>query len=131
MAIRKLIPMVEYTNQILEYVYGSKNYERGIALIKWYNDLLQLPLEESMFTGEKPLFPNFIFSEENRDGITKNVAFSFGENGFGIRRIGIEKRVDNKRRIIETYHLKTVADLCNMELDFDNEYSFVDTDLFD
>jgi hypothetical protein len=87
MELRRLISMNDFVNQTLAYVYESHNYERGMAIIKWYSNLINQPISFDMFQGEKPLFPNFHIVDSQKEAYDmryKNSIFRFGEKEYGM-----------------------------------------------
>lgn len=131
MILRKLIPMTDYVNQILAYVNESKNHERGIELIKWYSELINQPLKIELFQGEEPLFPSFV-TENQSIAISnkrKKSIWLFGLDDLGEKEYAVTAYKGNG--YYSKYHLKKVEDLCEMELDFNLQSEFCETDLFD
>lgn len=109
----KLRTLSEFTEDIEDYVNESKNSERGLKLIFAYNDFLSQTIKEDMFTGENPLFPNFIKCTQ-KEATDKGIERSF--NNFGQKDefyVCIYKKYEheNKSSYVTFYHLKTVADL--------------------
>lgn len=136
MSIRKLVTMTDYVNQILAYTNESKNYERGIKLIDWYSELLQQPISLDMFTGDKPLFLNFKVVKSQNEALSygyKNTIWYFGKHEFAttLYRKSEYSTSKDKMCFITSYHLKTIEDLCNKDIDFNMLSKYSENDLFD
>ena len=136
MTVRELMSMADYVNQILAYVNESKNYERGIKLIEWYSDLIHLPLTLDMFVSTNPLFPKFVFAESHEQALRKNSTqsvFVFSDSEFGVTLYRKSEYSKSKSGMcyITSYHLKTVKDLCDKDIDFSLDSIYAETDLFD
>ncbi len=136
MTLRKLIPMTDYVNQILAYVHESHNYERGIKLIQWYSELIAQPIQMDMFTAKNSLFPNFKFVDSQKQALDENLLQSihnFGKNGFAVTLYRKSEHSNAKSGMcfITSYHLKTINDLCNKDIDFNIESDYAESSLFD
>jgi len=135
MKTKPLISMSNHVLDILSYTHESHDYQRGIALIKWYSDLLTLPLNLDMFRGEKPLFPDFVItntqSESTNRGL-KQAIFPYGNDSFAVT-IYCQHKYGKKGQMCyhTKYHLKTVEDLCDMNVLFSLNSEFSETELIE
>lgn len=136
MNVRKLMSMTDYVNQILAYVQESSNHERGIKLIGWYSDLIHTPLTLDMFVSTNPLFPNFVFAESHEQALRQSSSqsvFVFSDSELGVTLYRKSEYAKSKSGMcyITSYHLKTVKDLCDKDIDFSLDSIYSETDLFD
>jgi hypothetical protein len=134
MNTKPLGSMSDHVREVLDYTHESHEYKRGIALIKWYSDLLSTPLCLDMFRGEKPLFPNFTITDHQSESTNrglKQAVFSYGQDEFAVTIYCENKYKKGTMCYHSKYHLKTVEDLCDMNVlySLDSEYS--STELFE
>ena len=134
MKTRKLETMTDFIRGVLGYTSESHNYERGIALIRWYSDLLNQPLELDMFVGDNPLLPEFsvvsnLYHVVN-DGLIAGVFKSDnGEFHITLYRKSEHSISKNGMAFITSYHLKTIGDLCGKDLEFNIESKYAETEI--
>lgn len=126
--------MTNHVHEVLSYTHESCNWERGISLIDWYSDLLSKSLCPDMFRGENPLFPNFKIVDCQSEAAQRGVElafFPYGSDEFAVT-IYCENKYKKGQMCYHTkYHLKTVEDLCDMNVLFNVDSEFSKTDLLD
>ena len=111
-----LVSLSEFVDKASDYTLESKNTDRGLKMIYAYNNFLNTPICEEMFTGENPLFIDFVKccqSEALKKGI-KNSFDNFGEDAFSVtvyRMAGKEYNQKDRMTFVTSYHLKTINDL--------------------
>ena len=136
MSLRKLITMTDFVNQILAYTNESNNYKRGIELIDWYAELIQQPITMEMFKGDNPLFPNFKIVESQNEATENrfnNAIWYFGKGEFAttLYRKSEYSTTKNGMCFISSYHLKTIEQLCDKDIDFSMLSKYAESELFD
>lgn len=111
----KLITLNDFVDNIKDYVNESHSVERGLQLIFAYNDFLNQPIKEEMFTGITPLFEGFrniMQSEALKYQIKKS--FQKDKNGsfsVCVYRTIEEPEISRRTTYITSFHLKIVNDL--------------------
>jgi len=136
MSLRKLIPMTDFVNQILAYTKESNNYQRGIQLIDWYAELIQQPISMEMFKGDNPLFPNFKIVESQKEATEnnyKNAIWYFGNGEFAttLYRKSEHSTTKSGMCFITSFHLSTIEQLCDKDIDFSMLSEYAESDIFD
>jgi hypothetical protein len=111
----KLITLNDFVDNIKDYVNESHSIERGLQLIFAYNNFLNQPINEEMFTGKNPLFEGFrniMQSEALKYQIKKS--FQKDKNGsfsVCVYRTIEEPEISRRTTYVTSFHLKTVNDL--------------------
>ena len=111
----KLITLNDFVDNIKDYVNESQSTERGLRLIFDYNDFLNQPIKEEMFTGGNSLFEGFkniMQSEALKYQIKKSFQKCKNDSfSVCVYRTIEEPEISKITTYVTSFHLKTVNDL--------------------
>ncbi len=134
MKTRKLETMTDFIRGVLAYTSESFDYERGIALISWYSDLLDQPLKVDMFVGMNALFPNFELVSNSSHAMKNSYKNAFCvsiEDEFEVTLYRESKYSTSKNGMcyITSCHLNKVEDLCGGDIEFNMDSKYAETEI--
>jgi hypothetical protein len=116
----KLIPMIDFVEEMIEYAKESNNYIRAISLLSAYKEFLSSDIKESVFSGEDSYFLYFRKStQKEHTEEDKYTFYNFGDSEFSIT-YRAYRSVNNNRRIClcTNYHLSKIEQLCGVGIEF-------------
>ena len=107
-----LVSLSEFVDKASDYTLESKNTDRGLKMIYAYNNFLNTPICEEMFTGENPLFIDFVKCTQATalNNNIKNSFDNFGEDAFSVtvyRMAGKEYNQKERMTLVGVLRLKT------------------------
>lgn len=110
-----LLPLSAFVYSMENYTSESNNHERSVKLIYAYNHFLITRITEDMFTGENPLFPDFVKCTQ-KYAVENNIErsfYNFGEDAFTVTvyKESEYSKTKSGKSFCSYFHLKTIGDL--------------------